>query len=99
MNFIVTGAGSGIGYQVALHLAQRQDVRVIAVSRNTGNLEKLKKQSLKEQAPGEIIPFSFDLTNSQPAVFTDLFKANKITAIDGLVNNAGLLINKPFEKL
>jgi len=99
MNFIVTGAGSGIGYQASIHLAQRQDAKVIAVSRNKGNLEKLKRQSVNEKAAGEIIPFACDLTSLQDGAFNELFKSNKITAIDGLVNNAGLLINKPFEKL
>jgi short-subunit dehydrogenase len=99
MIFIVTGAGSGIGYQAALHLSQVNNSKVIAISRNKTNLEKLRKQGVNEESAGEIIPFPCDLLTLQVNSFSELFKRNKITSIDGLVNNAGLLINKPFEKL
>ena len=87
---VVTGASSGIGREIALELAKKGEV--IALSRNSTKLQSLAK--LNEN----ITPITFDLTYDS---IDDLRK--KIQAISPkinvLINNAGLLINKPFEEL
>ena len=87
MNIIVTGAGKGIGYSIVKKLSQNISHSVIAISRNIENIKKIKSNN--------IIPFSFDInTLSSKKLKIDFLKNNKI---DILINNAGLLINKPFK--
>ena len=43
MNIVITGAGSGIGYQTAKLLAQNPANKVIAISQNPQNLQNLQK--------------------------------------------------------
>ena len=95
MNIVITGASHGIGYETALLLA-RQGHTVFAIARNDQKLEQLRKEA---GSPSEIILLPGDLTNE-----TFLTKAAKnisetVSTLDLLINNAGLLINKPFEQL
>ncbi|MFT6850198.1 MAG: 3-oxoacyl-[acyl-carrier protein] reductase [Sphingobacteriales bacterium] len=92
MNFfsVVTGASSGIGREIALELAKKG--RVIALSRNTSNLDSLAKLNTN------IMPITFDLTKDSMEELGK--KIEDISPkINVLINNAGLLINKPFEEL
>lgn len=89
---VLTGASKGIGYQTALKLLE-SGCKVIAVARST---EKL--QELKLQASSSLLKIiSADLTNSN-----DIQKILECIAdtngIDGLINNAGALVNKPFSE-
>lgn len=88
MNIIVTGASRGIGRELTLQLANAGNT-VIAISRNSGKLNELK---LLNQ---NVIPIAFDLVNDDYKTLIDQIKTH-VNAIDGLVNNAGLLVNKPF---
>ena len=87
MNIIITGASSGIGYETAKILA-KQGHAVIAIARNAEKLETLNHLG--------ITPIVFDLANGD--ITKDLLpKINSIfTTVHGLINNAGLLINKSF---
>lgn len=95
MNFIITGAGKGIGFETARHLSKRQDSRIIAISRNINQLNELRERTNPLLA--EIIPLSFDViegniqSNLIPLLRELDFK------VDGLFNNAGALVNKPFK--
>jgi len=99
MNYIVTGAGRGIGFETALSLARFAGTRVICISRNEANLEKLKATALSQKLPAMILPIAADISLLSADDLRDFFSKNSITQIDGLVNNAGLLVNKPFEEL
>lgn len=89
---VLTGASKGIGYQTALKLLE-SECKVIAVARSTEKLEELKLQASSSLL--KII--SADLTNSD-----DIQKILEYIAdtngIDGLINNAGALVNKPFSE-
>ncbi|HQU58035.1 MAG: SDR family oxidoreductase [Phaeodactylibacter sp.] len=90
-NIIITGASRGIGYQTALQLAQ-QGHQVLALSRNEEALQQLKAEA------GENLDFlAFDL--SKPDANTLLAKVQRLGHVDVLVNNAGLLLVRPFEEL
>ena len=89
-NIIITGASKGIGYATALHFA-KEGHRVYALARSSEKLNKLKKETYS----GEIIPISIDLT-SQKEVEAFLNNISDDIKIDVLVNNAGVLVNKPF---
>jgi len=91
---LITGASSGIGYQTALLLSKMENVAVVAIARNNEKLDKLKSES-----GDKILTLAFDLEEKNYNPIGDFLKANNITALDGLINNAGLLINKPFENI
>jgi uncharacterized oxidoreductase len=81
--FIVTGASSGIGRELALKLAGRGD-RVIAVARDEGRLTELARISPL------IAPAQFDLASTE--AIDDFVTAllARHPAIDGLINNAAI---------
>lgn len=82
---IVTGSGKGIGKETSIQAA-KSGINVIAISRNTESLENIKN----------IIPLNIDITKKKSLnELVNLLKTKKIR-IDGLINNAGCLINKPF---
>ena len=82
---IVTGSGKGIGKETSIQAA-KSGINVIAISRNTESLENIKN----------IIPLNIDITKKKSLnELVNLLKTKKIR-IDGLINNAGCLIKKPF---
>ncbi len=93
MNIIITGTSQGIGFDLAKVLAQRKEVKIIAVSRNIAPLESLKTfENLK--------PLALDITNADQyghllSLIDDFFDKK----VNILINNAGSLINKPMEQL
>lgn len=90
---VITGASSGIGYELALQWAAKNH-NVIVIARNSDKLN-----SLRDNYPNNIRPIEFDLTR-----FNDydnlLVEIKKLTSsVDILINNAGYLINKPFVEM
>lgn len=77
MKALVTGASSGIGYDICLELAKRE-IDVVAVGRNTDRLE-----NLKSKIGCEII--SLDLSEKENCI--RLY--NQVRGVDILINNAG----------
>lgn len=92
-NIIITGAGKGIGFETALNLSKNGN-NVIAVSRNAASLQKLAKLSNDKI---HILPF--DLTSHLFNELTDFLSSKNIYNIDGLINNAGLLVKKAFGEM
>jgi len=86
MNIVITGAGKGIGFELA-KLFSINKHKTFCISRNIDNLQKIKNQYLK--------PFPFNLIDGN---YDNLLHGIKdfIPHVDVLINNAGLLINKPF---
>ncbi len=86
MNIVITGAGKGIGFELAKLFANSKH-KTFSISRNIENLQRVQNEYLK--------PVSFDLVDGN---YQDLLqKINDfVPHVDVLINNAGLLINKPF---
>lgn len=87
---VITGTSRGIGFQLAQQFAEAGH-KVLALSRNTKPLETVNHKN--------ITPISVNLSNKN-----DILKAVDIIKlewkkVDILINNAGKLINKPFEEL
>ncbi|HET6992736.1 MAG TPA: SDR family oxidoreductase [Bacteroidia bacterium] len=98
MNIIVTGASRGIGFETALSLVQ-QGHHVIAFARNGKGLENLQNAARSSGADTRLMILAGDLT-SEKDIQQLVFTARSLNSrIDILINNAGAIINKPFEKI
>jgi len=98
MNILVTGASNGIGYQIVCQLAKLNNVNIIALSRNKKKLEILKNECKVLNNHANIIPFCFDLTEFDLKYESIITEIKKINSLDILINNAGYIVNKPFDE-
>lgn len=98
MNIIVTGASRGIGFETAQIFSKNANNQVIAISRNLKGLQNLKTTWYNDIIKENIEVLPFDLVNDN---YQDLEKQilGRMETVDILLNNAGTLINKPFEML
>ncbi|MEM8584386.1 MAG: SDR family oxidoreductase [Bacteroidota bacterium] len=95
--YVITGASRGIGRDTALEIGSSgRPVRILAIARNKDKLLSLKEE-LASFPRCDLHIMVADLTvpeQSQIEAWLDQYGP-----IDGLLNNAGLLINRPFEEL
>jgi 3-oxoacyl-[acyl-carrier protein] reductase len=92
---IITGASKGIGYELVKEFSKNSQNLVIAISRNTQPLLKL----MNAKNTHMLLPVKADLSkNSSIKKVTKLLSSLQLP-VDILINNAGQLINKPFEKI
>lgn len=97
MNIVITGASTGIGYHTALRLASAGH-KVFVIARRKNYLEKLSVEVLKENPKAQLHILAGDISD-----YNFLNEIEKTVSSHGemnvLINNAGLLVNKPFEQL
>lgn len=86
-NIVITGTSSGIGLELAKFFI-RSKHHVLAISRNNSDLRSLNLKGL--------YALDFDITNYERYDSLNKYLKN-FENIDVLINNAGLLVNKPFE--
>ena len=94
-NVIITGASQGIGRDLAI-LFLKKGHKVLVISRNLHKLQALSEECASKHL--KIIPFDLTQFNSYETISTEIesfFSFN----IDIVINNAGLLIFKPFLEL
>ena len=87
-NVIITGTSSGIGFEL-VKLFSEKNHNVLAISRNNNALRTLNLAG--------VMPIDLDLTESEYYNSLDKYLSS-FKNIDILINNAGYLINKPFEE-
>lgn len=94
MLVIITGASKGIGFELVKKFANTNYL-IIAVSRNTKSLNKL----IQDESYTNVLPLSADISTSKGinAVLSVSKKIKKPVSI--LINNAGILLKKPFIKI
>lgn len=92
-SILITGAGKGIGFAL-VKLALENGHTVFALSRNCSQLE-----GLSESFPHtlHILPVDLLSPNLEEECAHHVFST--VPTLDCLINNAGLLINKPFSQL
>ncbi|WP_298370728.1 SDR family oxidoreductase [uncultured Lutibacter sp.] len=89
-NIIITGTSRGIGFELA-QLFAKNSYNVLALSRNTEPLSKLNIKNIST--------ISVDLLSEKDLKKVTDFVSNNWNQVDILINNAGKLINKPFDQL
>ena len=85
-NIIITGTSRGIGYELALQLANLGH-QVLALSRNTPELL---------QNHPKINCLSVDLSNENELEKIATFVSSTWSQVDAIIHNAGSLVFKPF---
>jgi 3-oxoacyl-[acyl-carrier protein] reductase len=88
-SIVITGASQGIGFELAQLLAEQHKVIVITRSKKS-NAALLKNG---------VLVLNADIASIKQTDIDAFLKLNKISRIDILINNAGLLVNKPFQKI
>ncbi len=87
---IITGTSRGIGFELA-QLFAKNNCNVLAISRNISPLKKLNLKNLSY--------LSVDISNEKEIERITGFVKENWKQVDVLINNAGKLINKPFQEL
>jgi NAD(P)-dependent dehydrogenase (short-subunit alcohol dehydrogenase family) len=87
MNIVITGAGRGIGFECIKQFASEGHT-IIAISRNINAIESLNNPN--------IFALQADITHAENMQAIANAVATRFGTIDILINNAGILINKPF---
>ncbi len=92
-SILITGASSGIGEECAVYLAHK-GFRVFAAARR---LDKLKE--LTAVGSGRITPVEMDVTDEASVAAALKFIGGEAGALYGLVNNAGVSVMGPLERV
>jgi 3-oxoacyl-[acyl-carrier protein] reductase len=95
MLILITGASKGIGFEMVNRFSKDPNNLIIAISRNTDSLVKM----VRNKNTHSVLPIKMDITKT--AQQKKLLKTikNLNLQIDVLINNAGSIVNKPFEKI
>jgi short-subunit dehydrogenase len=86
-HIIVTGTSRGIGFELVKQFSKLGH-KVLALSRNEMPVKSLKLKN--------VTTFPFDLVDADACKKVETFITNTWQQVDILINNAGMLINKPF---
>lgn len=89
-HIVITGTSRGIGFELAQQFAKAGH-KVLALSRNTATLDAVNHENITTLAT--------DLADEHAIQKAAAFVNSNWKTVDVLINNAGMLINKPFEKL
>lgn len=99
MNIIITGASSGVGFEAALELILSGKHKVIALSRSHEKLQRLLEIAQGLNPEAEIYAMAFDIVHDDYTGLLQFIGSHFDNRVDVLINNAGVLINKPFAQL
>ncbi|MCC8427331.1 SDR family oxidoreductase [Mucilaginibacter sp. UR6-11] len=99
MNIVITGASSGVGFEAVIELILSGRHKVIALARSQDKLERLAEICAGLNPDGVLYPIAFDIVHDDYDGLQQFITGNFDGQIDVLINNAGVLINKPFNEL
>ena len=88
-NIIITGTSSGIGFELVKIFANNGH-NVVALSRNIEPTVDIKLSNIES--------IGFDINKNSDHKLLSEYISNHWAHVDILINNAGLLINKPFSE-
>ncbi|PKD16465.1 short-chain dehydrogenase [Salegentibacter salinarum] len=87
---VITGTSRGMGYEMVKLFAEKGH-KVLALSRNDKPVSELSLDN--------VTTFSCDVSKAEDLEKVSAFIDAKWIKVDILINNAGALINKPFEEI
>jgi len=94
-NILITGGSRGIGYELVKQFATHSNHHIVVLSRNIDKLEQLKQECIQlYKNVIHIYKVDFNSSSLSDEIQNILAKEDKHFHV--LVNNAGVLINKPF---
>jgi NAD(P)-dependent dehydrogenase (short-subunit alcohol dehydrogenase family) len=99
MNIIITGASSGVGFEAVIELILSGSHKVIALARSQDKLERLLEIAHGLNPDCQLYALKFDIVHDDYEGLQQFIAANLDNRVDILINNAGVLINKPFTEL
>jgi NAD(P)-dependent dehydrogenase (short-subunit alcohol dehydrogenase family) len=99
MNIVVTGASSGVGFEAVLELILNSSNHVIALARSKNKLKGLHEIANGLNPDCKLFVTKFDILHDDYAEELIPFVKTNLKSVDILINNAGVLINKPFADL
>ncbi|MBB6681582.1 SDR family oxidoreductase [Aequorivita sp. 609] len=89
-NIIITGTSRGIGFEM-VKLFSEAGHNVLALSRNSKPVSELNLKN--------VTSLEFDIADGAAIVKLSSFLQSRMERVDVLINNAGHLVNKPFEEI
>ena len=96
MKILLTGVGKGFGRSYLEHLAPREGLEVMGVTRNLSDFDSVSLKSLQKK---NVTLKSADLSCPNSVSFFVKENAKFINMVDVLVNNAGQRLRAPVEEL
>jgi len=90
---------SGVGFEAVLELTLTNQHQVIALARSEDKLTRLLEIAKGLNPECTLYPVAFDIVHDDYADLKQFIAARFNGKIDVLINNAGMLINKPFAQL
>lgn len=99
MNIIITGASSGVGFEAVIELILTGNHKVIALARSQDKLERLLEIAHGLNPDCQLFALNFDIVHDDYEGLQQFIATNFDNRVDVLINNAGVLINKPFTEL
>ncbi|WP_183556897.1 SDR family NAD(P)-dependent oxidoreductase [Mucilaginibacter sp. SP1R1] len=99
MNIIITGASSGVGFEAVIELILSGNHKVIALARSQDKLERLLEIAHGLNPDCQLYALTFDIVHDDYEGLQQFIEVNFDSQVDVLINNAGVLINKPFTEL
>lgn len=99
MNILITGVSRGMGRALALALLRNEGHTVIGLTRNREALIGLRGESQKKEYKSIFYGIQADVAD--PGSFASVAQQVKelSATVNAVVNNAGILIHKPFQEL
>ena len=93
-NFILTGAGKGIGFATLKKLYDA-NANIAVVTRSQLDVKKIRKKF----SPKRVLSFCGDVSLEKDRITFQKIIKKKMKKIDGLINNAGIRQRKKFDKI
>jgi len=99
MNIVITGASRGIGYELVRLFATNVNHKIFLISRDQQRLNDLINYCKTNLSKSVLIALPFDLEKIEDIKTLVAKITSDIDVVDIVINNAGYLVNKPFESM